>query len=107
MWRLLFLRPGARFLIVLKLVGLHLPPERNEISPHPWALCLWKPSSFLDRWARTNEAGLAEVEEGVWTMEMMASIRWKMTWSEQAEAWVEEEEAWIVASLARPSPIGL
>ena len=38
-------------------------------------------------------------------MEMMASIGWKMTWFEQAEAWVEGEEAWIVASLARPSPV--
>ena len=91
----------------MKLVGLHLPPERNEISPHPWALCLWKPSSFSDWWARAEEAELAEKEEEVWTVKMMASIRWKMTWSEQAEAWVEEEEAWIVASPARPSPIGL
>ena len=39
-------------------------------------------------------------------MEMMAVIGWKMTWSEQAEAWVKEEEAWIVASPARPSPVG-
>ena len=46
---------------------------------------------------------MAEKEEEVWTVKMMASIRWKMTWSEQAEAWVEEEEAWIVASPARPS----
>ena len=93
MWRLLFLRPGARFLIFLKLVEIHLRPEWSEISPHPWALCLWKPSSFLDRRAQTDEAGLAEGEEGVWTVEMMALIGWKMTWFEQAEAWVEEEEA--------------
>ena len=73
-WRLLFLGPGARFLIVLKLVGLHLPSERSEISPHPWALCLWKLSSFLDR--------QVEEEEEVWTAEMMAVIGWKMTWSE-------------------------
>ena len=69
MWRLLFLGPNARFSIVLKLVGLHLPPKRSEISPSPWALCLWKPSSFLDR--------QAEEEEKVWTVEMMALIRWK------------------------------
>ena len=69
MWRLLFLGPNARFSIVLKLVGLHLPPKRSEISPYPWALCLWKPSSFLDR--------QAEEEEEVWTVEMMALIRWK------------------------------
>ena len=106
MWRLLFLGPGARFLIVLKLVGLHLPPERSEISPHPWALCLWKPSSFLNRRARADEARSVEGEEEVWTVEMMALIGWKMTWSKQAEAWVEEEEAWIMASLVRPSPVG-
>ena len=39
-------------------------------------------------------------------MEMMASIGWKMTWFEQAEAWVEEEEAGIVASPACPSLVG-
>ena len=39
-------------------------------------------------------------------MEMMASIGWKMTWSEQTEAGVEEEEVWIVASLVCPSPVG-
>ena len=89
----------------MKLVELHLPPERSEISPHPWALCLWKPFSFLDRRARVDEARLAEGEEGVWTVEMMALIEWKITWSEQAEAWVEEEEAWTVASPRRPSPV--
>ena len=78
-WRLLFLASGARFLVILKLFGLHLPPERSEISPHPWALCLWKPSSFLDRRAQADEAGLTEGEEGVWTVEMMALIGWKMT----------------------------
>ena len=105
MWRNLFLGFGARFLIVLKLVRLYLPPERSEISPHPWALCLWKPSSFLNRWARADEVGSAKGEEEVWTVEMMALIGWKMTWSEQAEAWVEEEEDWIVASPACPSSI--
>ena len=88
MWRLLFLGPGAQFLIVLKLVGLHLPPKRNEISPHPRALCLKKPSSFLDRRARAEEAESTEEEQEVWTVEMMAMIGWKMTWFEQAEAWL-------------------
>ena len=78
-WRLLFLGPSARFLVVLKLVGLHLPLKRSEISPHPWALCLWKPSSSLDWWAWAEEAESAEEEEEVWTVEMMASIGWKMT----------------------------
>ena len=81
MWRLLFLGPGARFLIVLKLVGLHLPPERSKISPHPWALCLWKLSSFLDRRVQAKEVESTKEEEEVWTMEMMAVIGWKMTWS--------------------------
>ena len=49
---------------------------------------------------------MAEKEEEVWTVKMMASIRWKMTWSEQAEAWVEEKGAWIVTSPARPFPVG-
>ena len=79
----------------MKLVGLHLPPERSEISPHPWALCLWKLSSFLDR--------QVEEEEEVWTVEIMAMIRWRMTWSRQIGAWAEEEEAWIKTSLAHPS----
>ena len=105
-WRLLFLAFGARFLVVLKLFELHLPPERSEISPHPWALCLWKPSFFSDRRARAEEAESVEEEEEVWTVEMMALLGWKMTWSEQAEAWVEEEEAWIVASSVRPSLVG-
>ena len=82
MWLLLFLGPGARFLFVLKLVGLHLPLEKSEISPHPWALCLWKPASFFNRQARADEARSVEGEEEVWTVEMMASIGWKMTWSE-------------------------
>ena len=56
--------------------------------------------------ARTEEAESAEEEKEVWIVEMMTSIRWNMTWSEQAEAWVEEEEAGIVASPARPSPVG-
>ena len=72
-WRLLFLSPGARFLVVSKLVELHLPPRRSETSPHPWALCLWRPLSFLDR--RVEE----EEEEEVWTIETMAVIEWKMT----------------------------
>ena len=93
----------SQFLVVLKLVGLHLPPERNEISPHPWALCLWKPSSFSDWWARAEEAELAEKEEEVWTVEIMAMIRWRMTWSRQIGAWAEEEEAWIKTSPAHPS----
>ena len=103
--RLLSLSPGARFLIVLKLVRLHPPPKRSETYPHPWALCLWKPSSFLDRRTRVKEAESTEEEEEVWTEEMMAMIGWKMTWYKQAETWVEEEEAWIVTSPARPSPI--
>ena len=74
--------------------------------PHPWALCLWKPSSFLNRRARADKARSVEGEEEVWTVEMMALIGWKMTWSKQAEAWVEEEEAWIMASLAHPSSVG-
>ena len=88
---------GARLLIVLKLVGLHLPFKRSETSPYPWALCLWKPSSFLDQ--------QAEKVEEVWTVETMVMIGWKMTWSGQIEAWAEEEEAWIVTSPAHPSPI--
>jgi len=49
--------PGlnAQSSIVLKLVGLRLPPEGSEVSPRPWAPCLWQPSSFLDRWARAEE----------------------------------------------------
>ena len=81
-WRLLFLSPSARFLVVSKLVELHLPPGRSETSPYPWAPCLWKPSSFLDRRTRVKEAESTEEEEEVWTEEMMAAIRWKMTWSE-------------------------
>ena len=80
MWRPLFLGPGARFSFVLKLVRLYLPPERSGIAPHPRALCLWKPSSFLGR--------QAEREEEVWTMEMMSLIGRKTAWFEQAEAWV-------------------
>ena len=101
--------PGldAQSLIVLKLVGLHLPPERSEISPRPWALCLWQPSSFLDWWARAEEAESIGGEEEVQIVEMVVLIRWKMTWSGQTEAGVvKEEEAWIVTSLARPSPVG-
>ena len=106
-WRLLFLGPGARFLVVSKLVGLYLPPGRSETSPHPWDLYLWKPFSFLDQRAQAEEAESTEEEEEVWTVEMMAVTGWKMTWYEQAEAWVEEKEAWIVASSARPSPASL
>ena len=78
---------------------LYLPPERSGISPHPQALCLWKPSSFLGR--------QAEGEEEVWIVEMIALIGWKTAWSEQAEAWGEDEEAWIVASPAHASSVGL
>ena len=102
-WQPLFLGLGARFLIVLKLVRLHLPPERSEISPHSWASYLWKPSSFSDWRARAEKAESTKKEEEVWTMEMMAVIGWKTTWSEQAEAGVEEEEAWIVTSSVHPS----
>ena len=105
-WRPFFLGLGARFLIVLKLVRLHLPPERSEISPHSWAPYLWKPFSFSDWRARAEEAELTGKEEEVWTEEMMATIGWKMTRFEQAEAGVEEEEVWIVASPVRPSPVG-
>ena len=49
---------------------------------------------------------MTKKEEEVWTMEMMAVIGWKTTWSEQAEAGVEEEEAWIVTSQVRHSPVG-
>ena len=77
----------------MNFVGLYLPPEMSEISLHPWAFCLWKPSSFLDQRALAEEAKSAKEEEEVWTVEMMTLIGWKMTWSEQAEAWVEEEEA--------------
>ena len=100
-----FLGPGARFLIVLKLVELHLPPKRTKISPHPWALCLWKPSSFSNRRAWAEEARSTEKEEEVGIVEMMAVSGWKKIWSEQAEAGVEEGKAWIVTSLARPSPV--
>ena len=54
-----------------------------------------------------EEAESTEKEKEVWTVEMMASIGWKMTWYEQAEAWVEEEEAWIVASPAYLSSASL
>ena len=64
-WRPLFLGPGARFSIVLKLVTLHLPPESSEISLYPWAPCLWKPSSFSDRRARAEEAESTGKEEEV------------------------------------------
>ena len=66
----------------MKLVRLYLPPERSEISPHPWALCLWKPFSFSDRRARVEETESTEEEEEVWTVEMIAVIGWKMTWFE-------------------------
>ena len=85
---------------------LHLPPERSEISPHPWAPCLWEPSSFLDRWAWAEEAESSGGEEEVWIVEIMAVIEWKTTWSGQAEAGVEEEEAWIVTSSVHPSLVG-
>ena len=87
-------------------MGLHLPPERNEISPHPWAPCVWQPSSFLDRWACVEEAESIWGEEEVWIVEIMVVIEWKTTWSGQAEAGVEEEEAWIVTSPMHPSPVG-
>ena len=103
--RPLFPGHGAQSLIALKLVVLHLPPERSEISPHPWAPCLWEPSSFSDRWARAEEAKSIGGEEEVWIVEIMAVIEWKATWSGQAEAGVEEEEAWIVTSSMRPSPV--
>ena len=61
---------------------------------------------LLDRRAWAEEAESVEEEEEVWTMEMMALIGWKMTWSEQAKAWVKEKEAWIVASPTRPSSVG-
>ena len=92
--RLPFLGPGARPLIALKLVELHLPPERSGISPHPQVPFLWKPSSFLD-WR-------VEEEEEVW----MATMGWIMTWSRQVEAWAEKEEAWAVISSAHPSSAG-
>ena len=101
-----FLGPGARSLIALKLVRLHLPPEMSKISPHPWASCLWKPSSFSDRGARAEEAESIGKKEKVWTEETMAVIGWKMTLSKQAETGVEEEEVWIVASPVRPSSVG-
>ena len=87
--RPLFPGRGAQSLIALKLVGLHLPPERNEISPHPWAPCVWQPSSFLDRWACVEEAESIWGEEEVWIVEMMAVVRPKTTWSRQAEAGVK------------------
>ena len=101
--------PGlnAQSSIVLKLVGLRLPSKRSEISPHPWAPCLWQPSFFLDRWARAKEAESIGGEEEVQIVEMVVLIRWKMTWSGQTEAGAEEEkEAWIVTSPVRPSPAG-
>ena len=70
----------------------------SRISPHARAPYLWKPFSFLDR--------RAEEEEEVWTVETMAVMRWKMTWSKQIEAWAEEGEAWVVISPAHPSPVG-
>ena len=101
--------PGldAQSLIVLKLMGLHLPPERSEISPRPWALCLWQPSSFLDRWARAEEAESIGGEEEVQIGEMVAVIGWKTTWSRQTKAGAKkEEEAWILTSPTHPSPVG-
>ena len=95
MSRLIFPGPGAQLLIILKLVRLHLPPKRSGISPHPQALYLWKPSSFLDRRA-----------ERVWTVETMAAMRWKMTWSRQVKAWAEDGEVWVVISPVYPSPAG-
>jgi len=73
-WQPLFLGLGARLFIVSKLVRLHLPPERSDISPHPWAPCLWKPSSFSDWRARAEEAESTGNEEEVWTEEMMAEL---------------------------------
>ena len=97
--------PGldAQSSIVLKLVGLRLPPEGSEVSPRPWAPCLWQPSSFLDRWARANEAELIGGEEEVQIVEMVAVIGWKTTWSGQTKAGAEEEEeARIVTSPVGP-----
>ena len=37
-------------------------------------------------------------------METVATMGWKMTWSERVEAWAEEGEAWVVISQAHPSP---
>ena len=71
----------------------------SGISPHPWAPYPWKPSSFLDQWAKE--------EEEVWTVETTVVTGWKMTWFGQARAWAEEGEAWAVTSLAHPSPAGL
>ena len=99
----LFLGHGAQPLITLKLVGLHLTPERSEISPHPWASYLWQPSSFLGRWARAEKAESIGGEEEVWIVETMAVVGRKTTWSGQAEAGVEEKEAWIVTSPMHPS----
>ena len=103
--RPLFPGHGAQSLIALKLVVLHLPPEKSEISPYSWAPCLWQLSSFLDQWARAKEAESSRGEEEVWIVEIMAVAGRKMTWSGQAKVGVEEEEAWIVTSPARPSPI--
>ena len=61
----------------------------------------------MDRRAQVKEAkSIEEEEKEVWTVEMMAVIGWKMTWSEQAEARVKKEEVWIMASPVRPSLVG-
>ena len=97
--------PGldAQSSIVLKLMGLHLPSQRSEISPCPWAPCLWQPSSFLDQWARAEKAESIGGEKEVQIVEMVAVIGWKTTWSGQTKAGAEEEkEAWIVTSPVGP-----
>ena len=87
-------------------MGLLFPLGTSEISPHPRAPCPWKPSSFLGRWARAEEARLIVKGEEVRIVGMMAIVGWKITWSGQAKARVEEEEAWIVTSPTRPSLVG-
>ena len=57
----------------------------------------------MDRRARAEEAESIEEEEEVLTVEMMAMIGWKMTWSGQIKAWAEEEEPWVVTSPTHPS----
>ena len=59
----------------------------------------------MDRRARAEEAESIEEEEEVLTVEMMAMIGWKMTWSGQIKAWAEEEEPWVVTSPTHPSSV--
>ena len=96
----------AKSLFAFELAGFRLPFEMCETFPHPLVLYPWNSSPSFGRWAQAKEVESIGQEQEVWIGEMVATIGWGKTWSEQAEAMAEEEEAWIVTSLVPPSLTG-